>query len=78
MPQLSFRKTDLVQTIGPLAAGTDFQVREGACLFSTEAMAPDDDLGFRLRAGDTIFAAAGKTVRVQTATRCVLQYEALV
>ena len=79
MPQTSFRKTDGVVTIGPLAAGMDFQVREGSCLFSTEAMAVDDELGFRLRVNESIFAAAGKTVRMQvTAGRCVVQYEALV
>lgn len=77
MPQVSFRKADGVITIGPLAAGTDFQVREGSCLFSTEAMAVDDDQGFRLRLNETIFAGAGKTVRMQTGTRCVVQYEAL-
>lgn len=77
MPRLSFRAADGQQTIGPLAEATDFQVRDGSCIFTTEVQ-PDADYGFIRRAGDVWHVGAGKTVRLRTPRGCTIHYEALV
>lgn len=81
MPLLSFKETDGVQTIGPLAAGTDFQVRDGACLFATSDPGASLDAGFeRIAGGDRAdwHVGTGKTVYIWTTKRASVFYEALV
>lgn len=77
MPRLTFTAVSGQQTIGPLAAATDFQVRDGSCVFTTEAAQPDTDYGFLRRVGDVWQVGAGKTVRLTTPRGCTLHYEAL-
>ncbi len=77
MPRVTIRKSDGVVAIGPLAAGSDFQVRQGVCTVTTETPVTDIDHGFRMALGDRWFVAAGKTVRVQSTGLCVLHYEPL-
>ena len=81
MPVLTFNKTQGVQTIGPLAADTDFQVRSGSCLVSVSNPGADTNHGFE-RTARTDRAdwhvGTGKTVYLQTTGLCTVFYEALV
>lgn len=76
MPSLSFTAASGQQTIGPLAAATDFQVRAGSCIFTTEEQ-PDPNYGFLRREEQVWHVGAGKTVRLTTPRGCTLHYEAL-
>lgn len=76
MPTLTFTSASGVQTIGPLAAGTDFQVLDGACVFSTAAFG-SNNLGFQRVGGEIFYVAEGKTVYLKTTRKCAIHYEAL-
>lgn len=81
MPLLTFTSASPMQEIGPLAADTDFQLRDGSCLVATEDPGSDLDAGFERAAhGDhaEFFVASGKTVYLWTTGRCVLFYGSLV
>ncbi|WP_225029565.1 hypothetical protein [Xinfangfangia pollutisoli] len=60
-------RTDGVVVIGPLADDTDFQVRDGSCLFSPADPDGDTNFGFEIVAGRTaeFFLASGKTAYLQ-------------
>lgn len=76
MPRLSIKTSDGWVTVGPLAAITDFQVRDGAVLITGEAPS-DTDWGFDRRAGDTVQFGVGKTVSIRTNNAALVHYEAL-
>ena len=77
MPKLTFSSTAGIQTIGPLAAGTDFQVKEGRCFVALESPGSDNTLGFERFSGETFYVGAGKTIYLQTANFCHIYYGAL-
>lgn len=52
------------QSYGPLAAEELWQCRAGKVLISLEAIT-DNDQGTALSAGDGLYVAAGKTVRIR-------------
>jgi hypothetical protein len=80
MPLLTITAAQGVQTIGPLDADTDFQLRDGSCMFSTASPGGDLNAGFDRKAhGDRaeFFVATGKTVYLWTTSRCTLFYGSL-
>ncbi|WP_112312497.1 hypothetical protein [Pseudogemmobacter bohemicus] len=77
MPKVSLTSASGWVVIGPLAATSDFQVRRGACLFTTEAPGADTDFGFDRREGETWTVGSGKTVRLRAGADCLVHYEAL-
>jgi hypothetical protein len=80
MPLLTITEADGVVPVGPLDADTDFQLRDGSCMFSPNSPGGDLNAGFdRAAHGDKaeFFAATGKTVYIWTTSRCTLFYGSL-
>lgn len=81
MPLLTIKASDGPQAIGPLTVTTDFQVKDGACLFATSNPGANLNDGFdRIANSDRSDwqAGVGKTVYVWTKKRATVYYEALV